>query len=212
MADEGKFFKLDFHEPGEPGDEWQCHLLPSATCAVCGRRPLPYGSRFRVPDDDVLRVDGGFWGFRDHPLLECTGIVLAREDIAEALAQSGLTGFEFRDALVSRLDDEPKDRPLPTYRWLVVTGRCEVTPIWERAVGSCDACGAQLTERVNRTTRSWALQKIYPPEPDVCRAREGIAGVIVSNRFRALLIRLDPRVTEALTFKPVAVGGPAGGT
>jgi hypothetical protein len=212
MPGEQTYFTLDFAEaPAEEGDDWQSVELSPDKCAVCDRRRLPYANRFHVPDDGVLRTDAGVWGFADHALLLCAGILLAREDVAGALVESGLTGFELREASVSRLDDEAQAESLPRYRWVVITGRCDTTPIWERVVGSCSACGVALTEKVNRTTRSWALEATHPPDVDICRAREASAGVIVSGRIRDVLLRHDPRVADIVAFKPVAFAEPSGG-
>lgn len=206
------YFTLDFSEVlAEEGDHWQSVELPSTKCAGCGLRNLRYANRFYVPDDKILRADAGVWGFTDDALLLCADILLTREDIARVLVDSRLTGFELREASASRLDDAAQVDSLPTYRWILITGRCETTPIWERVVGSCSACGAALTERVNRTTRSWALEATYPPEVDICRARDASAGVIISGRFRDVLLRHDPRVADVVAFKPVAFVEAAGG-
>lgn len=205
MSGKQIYFAIDFLAAvAEEGDGWQSVDLSFPVCAVCGRRRLPFMNRYHVRDDDVVRVDAGMWGYVDHPLLECAGIMLAREDVANALTESGLTGFEIRKASVSRLDNELRETSLPEYHWVVVTGRCDITPIWERVVGSCDSCGAVLTERVYKTTRSWALQATDPHGVDVCRTREASAGILVSARLRDFLVRQDPRVAEIANFMPVA--------
>jgi len=206
MPSDETYFTMDFLEaPAEEGDGWQSVSLSSPACPVCGRRRLPFMHQYYVTDDGVVRVDAGIWGFVDHPLVQCAGILLAREDVANSLAESGLTGFEIRNASVGRLDDEAQERSLPEYRWVVVTGRCDITPIWERVMGSCDSCGVVLTERVDETTRAWSLQAIHPHGVDVCRAREASAGILVSSRMRDFLVRHDPRVAEIASFKPVGL-------
>ena len=204
MTRDQAYFTIDFKSPAEEGNSWQYVDLSAAVCLDCGLRPLPYRNRFHVPDDMVVRADAGVWGYAEPPLLECAGILLARDDVAAVLAANGLTGFEFRAASVSRLDDGQGDQTLLSYRWVVVTGRCDTTPIWQRVVGCCDTCGTALTESVERTTRSWALQAVHPSGVDICRARETCVGVIVSGRFKDLLVRHDPRAAEVATFKPVA--------
>jgi hypothetical protein len=212
MTREQSYFTIDVKSPAEEGDGWQYVDFSAAACADCGRRPLPYRNSFHVPDDMVIRADVGVWGFTDDPLLECAGILLVREDVADVLVASGLTGFELQAASVSRLDDELRDQSLPDYRWVVVTGRCDTTPIWERVVGRCDTCGTALAERVERTTRSWALQSTHPSGVDICRAREASAGLIVSGRFKDVLFRHDPRAVDVATFKPVAFAESDGGS
>src|SRR5688572_15997743 len=102
MHGDQTYFTVDFLEaPAEEGDGWQSVSLSFPVCPICRRRRLPFMRQYHVPDDGVVRVDAGIWGFVDHPLVQCAGILLAREDVANALAESGLSGFEIRNASVS---------------------------------------------------------------------------------------------------------------
>jgi hypothetical protein len=55
------------------------------------------------------------------------------------------------------------------------------------------------------------LETTHPPDVDICRAREASAGVVVSGRFRDVLLRHDPRVADVVAFKPVAFAEASGG-
>jgi hypothetical protein len=67
--------------------------------------------------------------FPNDDLLEALATYVVTEQLANALAQSGLTGFEICDVEVS-VDEQfhvwqelHKDKKLPEYKWLKVVGR-----------------------------------------------------------------------------------------
>lgn len=195
------YYRLDFPEhPAEEGDRWQSKARTA--CPACGLRVVPFAAEFPVPDDSVVNVHAGVWEWVDTPFLYVAGLILARADVASQLASSGLGGFSFREAEVTFLE-EGDERSLPSFRWMVAGGRCQLHDIWDRVVTTCQVCGYPTTERLTAVQRRIRLRAPFPAGIDVCRGREDAGGIIVTDRFRDFCQAQIPGVDDAIRLVPV---------
>lgn len=204
------YYKIDFvQHPAEEGDSWVS--TPRVLCKSCNRHVVPFANLFPTREDEVAHVDVGVWGFVEDPLVYCAGIVIVRIDIADILGNSRLTGFQFRNATVNRLDGDDRladSRDSHRYRWMYITGRCAAIDVWRRVVGVCTGCGVALTEPCNNPTRFPRIRETFPTDVDICRAREDAAGILVSKRFRDFCLSGFAEVNKTVRFLPVEWADP----
>ena len=175
-----------------------------AMCATCGLRPLVYAAEFPVPEDSVDTLSVALWDKPLFPVSEAAGLLISESMVAEAMLSAGLTGIEIRDAAVAEELLTGERVSLPKYSWLAITGRCHTNDIWTRVVSVCPTCATPKTESLPRTTRDVML--LQPPKEDFCRAREAVAGIIVSERFVDFATKRLPEVASHLQLKTLNIG------
>ena len=196
-----RFFRMRFKFPLSGGEG--ASRVPRVPCDHCGLLSLPIASRFFVPDDRFVAAAGEAYTLedvRDQCFFEADGLLLARPAIAHATLATGITGLVPRPAKLNILDQPDLAVDVT---WLVVTGRCDTNDVWTRMMSQCPACGMSKEESIVRTTRTTHL--LSAPAQDVCRAREAMVGLVVSDRFRQVLSELDFKVDTYIEFEEIPV-------
>ncbi len=185
-AEEGERFEYKTHEP----------------CSQCGFRFIEYSRDFQVPEDRVRRFHLELWDELEEPLFLGADLLVARTDFAEEMVKAGLTGYRLEEARVT-LRDRPKV-VLPSYQWVIITGRCRTNDVWRRVVSTCPQCHGTFTEPVKSPVRN-AYLRLPLPEHDLSRARERLVGIVVSQRFKDFLTGVCPEYERFVELKEISL-------
>jgi hypothetical protein len=199
-----EFYRMQFNSPLDEADGFEYRWDEKRRCAACGQDRVPIRDHFHVPEDDVKAVE---LRSREHitdQLFIGAHMLVATRAFANAMHESGITGFELRDASIMLQKEDESQGRMTDFAWILVTGRCDTNDVWTKVVSACPDCGAVKRSRFPRATRAIWLLPPRPPE-DLSRPAEAAVGIIVSERFKEFVLARWPSATDGIAFQPLQI-------
>jgi len=189
-----EFYEIKFDEaPAWEGEDFA--YVPRKTCDECGLKAIAVSSQFLVPEDTVASLSLETEDDNLADLFEAAGMLIAKVSLAKQMESEGITGFHIRSATILNTDT---NMSLDDYVWLAIHGRCETNPVWHQVISRCSICQMEKTEAVRSSVRKVVIRKPLP-SVDIFRSRERNAGIMVSGKFREVLLNK----IEQVEFKSI---------
>jgi len=183
-------------ESGEEGDKFK--YKERKECTICGLKYLDFIKDFPTPEDSIEILNIRLYKKPAIPIFFATGCLFSSEEIADEMIENGFTGFI---KLSSILTIDEID--FANFVCLQITGRCKTNDIWDRVISTCSKCNESEIQSIYSQTRETKLLSL--PDSDFNRARERMAGIIISYRIKEYLINKFQDNTSLFKFNEIKI-------